>query len=292
MPNPISTLHFFQHRRLLFFTMHQKEQAIAEQLKAHFQLDCIIPPGIQTDCFGTFSGEIPRPGSQEEAALAKMDAAIQQFPDETIFLVSEGAFYPHPDSPFVTVNTELLFLRDLQLNLTIKAWHTSLETRARTAFILPNTNWDSLLDSFEFPTYGIVLSRWEDNKQVAVVKDLLNVGSVSTQVQSWQQQFPQAKIQISHDLRAHRNPLRMAQIEQAGQKLIQQMKQACPTCGLPGLSPIDIQRGLPCAACYRPTRLVKSITYRCAASCGYETAQPPEDAPAAADPMHCDYCNP
>ena len=281
----------FASRRILFFTMHEKERAVAPVLQQHWGIECVVPPSINTDSFGTFSGEIPRVGTQLDAAEAKLRAASEQFPQEDAYLVSEGAFYPHPDSPFITVNTELLVLWDKKNNLRIPAWHTSLDTRARTQTIHRPEEIKSLLESFDFPTYGVLLSCLDHGKLIDVVKDVQRADDFVDRFLQWKETNPKLTIQISHDLRAHRNPTRMAHIEETARELVQHMNRICPNCGQPGFTPVGVVRGLPCGLCAMPTRMVRAIQYRCS-SCGYETEQPPEDAPAAADPMYCDQCNP
>lgn len=281
----------FSSRRLLLFTMHEKERAVAPALQQHWGIQCVVPTGINTDLYGTFSGEIARVGSQEHAAEAKLAAASQQFPEEDFLLVSEGAFYPHPDSPFITVNTELLLLWDKRHDLRIRAWHTSLDTRARTQVLQREDEIASTLEAFSFPDFGVVLSRMDQEVLIESKKDFSDPEELKRCFRTWKQQFPQHLIRLSHDLRAHRNPLRMAHIEQTAKELMQHMNRICPNCDLPGFTPVAAIRGLRCAVCAMPTRVTRAIQFRCS-SCSHETEQPPEHAPAAADPMYCDRCNP
>ncbi|MEZ5786523.1 MAG: hypothetical protein R3D62_08665 [Xanthobacteraceae bacterium] len=52
-------------------TMHGKEVAIAPALRERLGLIVEVAEGIDTDRLGTFTGEIPRAGTIEEAAIAK-----------------------------------------------------------------------------------------------------------------------------------------------------------------------------------------------------------------------------
>ena len=82
---------------------------------------------------------------------------------------------------------------------------------------------------------------------------------------------------LETDMRAHCNPTRRVAIRQLAFRLVRKVASECPACGAPGL-------GL-------ATRLVLGEVMGCAA-CSHTESRPRRDGREAADPMHCDDCNP
>ena len=70
--------------------------------------------GYDTDQLGTFTRDIPRPGSQLEAARrkARMGMSLSGLP---VGLASEGSFAPDPFTGMFTWNVEMLVLIDDRL---------------------------------------------------------------------------------------------------------------------------------------------------------------------------------
>lgn len=58
-------------RRAVLATMHGKEAAVTPMLSARLGLAIEVPVGIKTDRLGTFTGEVARPGTMLETAIAK-----------------------------------------------------------------------------------------------------------------------------------------------------------------------------------------------------------------------------
>lgn len=98
-------------------TMHFKELALSDTF-AKLGIHIKVPKSIDTDSFGTFTGEIPRYGSMIDAARAKAIAAARLIGCD-VGLGSEGAYGPHPFVPFVPVGKELLVWHDLRSGLDI-----------------------------------------------------------------------------------------------------------------------------------------------------------------------------
>ena len=71
----------FRGRLAVLATMHRKEQAIAPVLEEALGLQVEVPPGLDTDRFGTFTREVPRPGTQLATARLKAQAALAAVPE-------------------------------------------------------------------------------------------------------------------------------------------------------------------------------------------------------------------
>jgi len=279
---------FFRNRTVLLVSMHQKEVAIAPLLQEAFGMQVFVSEGIDTDCLGTFSGEIPRAGTQLEAAQEKVRQGREKYPQAEIILASEGAFHPHPDSPFITINQELLLLHDFRLGLEISGSHGTLNNNA--ASLTSNSVHEILSFAIRagFPETGILL---KSTDSTIIHKNLLNPQELGAVAETLLGLAPGASIIAETDLRAHRNPLRMENIRMATKTLIGNMLSECPQCGIPGFSKSERVPGLPCEACGMPTRLPKADIWLCR-KCGVEEERKPSEGKEYCDPMYCDFCNP
>lgn len=103
--------HPYRGRWAAIATMHGKERAIAPVLCRWFDMAVTTAPGVDTDAFGTFTGEISRQGTMLDAARAKARIAIART-GAPIGIGSEGAFGPDPEVPLVVSGRELLLLRE------------------------------------------------------------------------------------------------------------------------------------------------------------------------------------
>ena len=108
----------YRDETFVFATMHAKERAVARPFSRWLGAAVTVAPGIDTDAFGTFTGEIVRQGTMLDAARAKALAAIKATGLE-LGLGSEGSFGPHPAVPFIASGTEVLLCQDRKRGLEI-----------------------------------------------------------------------------------------------------------------------------------------------------------------------------
>ena len=101
----------YRGRRLALLTQHGKERVIAPALES--ALGCTVERahGFDTDLLGTFTRDVPRAGSQLEAARRKAELAIE-LTGADAGLGSEGSVDRHPMLGFVDRNVELIVLVD------------------------------------------------------------------------------------------------------------------------------------------------------------------------------------
>ena len=57
--------------RIALGTMHAKERALAKPFARILGAELVVPHDIDTDAYGTFTGETPRAGTMLDAARAK-----------------------------------------------------------------------------------------------------------------------------------------------------------------------------------------------------------------------------
>lgn len=261
-------------------TRHGKERVIAPAFAAATGLAVTVPPGVDTDALGTFTGEVARPGSMRDTARVKarrgMEAAGLPFG-----IASEGSFGPHPVVPFLAAGRELMIFIDDMHGIEVVEEAVSESTNFAALDLVPGADVERFLVRVGFPQHALVL-RWGE-RVITGIDTRDQLASLLS--------FCTGAARIETDMRAHLNPTRMAEIGKLGVMLARRMATLCPACAAPGFGPVRREAGLPCGDCETPTPLVKSIVSGCAL-CGHETCIPRPDGRTAASPAECPECNP
>lgn len=272
-------------------TMHEKERVIEPILRDELGLIIELAKGVNTDQFGTFSREIGRSGSQLEAARAKIAAGFACVPTARFGFASEGSFGPHPYIPFLPIGRELLVMVDRESGIEIIGHDTSPETNFAHAVV---RDFESALDFAQrigFPEHGLIVSGCRDEMpapDIFLKKDITDTKTLKSVIEEACARFGVAFVES--DMRAHRNPTRMAAIERATRDLVRRFRSQCPNCGYRGFDVIERVPGLPCGWCGVPTQVIKAELLICQ-SCGYQQQRSVATAPTA-DPSLCNGCNP
>jgi hypothetical protein len=294
--------HPFANKKILLASQHRKEEAIAKPIKQYLQSELVIFP-FDTDQFGSFTGEIPRPGAQRETLIKKAKAAANQY-GYSYVIASEGSFGPHPAMPWVPAGLEMVCFYDTSQDRVIveSAWSSTTNYAqfywdARVMDKTPDAMdaLDAFLRQVGFPSHGLVLKVC-DTKQAAGVVLAKGIQDPA----QWQTLFAAARkkyanLKIETDMRAHLNPTRMTQIANLAEQLVQRLVCLCPQCEAPGFGERSLTGHLPCASCQAPTRIAAYECLRCDC-CQAKTMTPRHDstnpADSMADPRYCDFCNP
>jgi hypothetical protein len=282
-----SVLQWFTGRRLAIATMHGKEKVLAEPLEKALGVHCVLPEPFDTDRFGTFSGEVERPGDADFTLRLKCRAAMEATNCD-LALASEGSFGPHPMLPFAAVGEERLFMTDRLHGLEIGVRSLSGSTNFQHAEI---TDWPALqafAKSAGFPEHGLILS--------GVIEGEMKVFKGLAQTEHLESAFRALitgsdTIAVQTDMRAMHNPTRMLAIARLCDELLERILSICQGCSRPGFGERHYQRGLACAWCGTPTERLLSIETRCS-HCGHAEIQLYPDGVEAADPGNCPHCNP
>lgn len=278
---------FFRGRQLIVATMHGKEAAIAPVLERELGVQVVPFRGLDTDRFGTFSGEVGRVSDPLETARAKGNAAALLYPGALV-VASEGSFGPHPSGFFLPCDDEVLLLMDVEHTLEIHTRILSTETNfAGAAF----TEMRPLMDfaaTVGFPAHGLILKRDRDSI-AGMVKGIVAADQLRSEAENFLHRY--GGVFVETDMRACFNPTRMKQIERAAVKLAAKANQICPQCKRPGFDVVSYRSGLPCELCGIPTRSILSVTRGCA-GCQHETEELYPDGKTTEDPVYCDHCNP
>jgi hypothetical protein len=267
--------------------MHEKERAIRPPFESllGFQIEVGL---LNTDALGTFTGEIERSLAPRECAKKKCLNALLAHAKQ-IGIANEGSFVPHPVIPFVSVDYEIFFFTDLEIGFELCISKMFTETNFAGASF---SEFDSILEfarKTRFPSHALIVrpNLWEDKKVcfkgIQSIEDLYNAFEKSRFVSS------DKKVWIETDMRAHKNPTRMAQLEKLAIEMAQRLATPCPICSIPGWGPVDRIRGLFCAGCGAETKLIKAIIWGCC-RCSHKESIPVD--PPLAEPQYCPICNP
>ena len=267
-------------QRVCLLTRHAKAPAVAPALAAAGYVlevvDC-----FDTDSLGTFSGEVERQGDMRDAALAKARLACE-LGGSRYGLGSEGAF---GGDPFLGVSgwgRELLVWWDAEAGYAVEGFVQGPETNWQT---LEATDLDAaqrFVEQAGFPGHGVIVGRpgeaWFD-------KACNDADAVMARVREGLAAGP---VMLQTDMRAHRNPTRLAMIARAASALASRLSTPCPACAAPGFGPAESIPGAPCEACGAPTRLPRAERWACP-RCAHQQERP---LALRASPERCDLCNP
>ena len=287
LPSPTHIEHPFKGETVLFATKHGKEHIIAPLLHA-IGIEC-MKAEIDTDQFGTFSGEVERTGSVRETLRKKIQTAAQTYPNTRLILASEGSFGPHPILGFIPTDLESLLLWDRKNNLEIYAEHLHTNPVHAEQALGPSEDFREALKHLGFPDHGVIVH--PENSLTPIFKGLHNEYDVAQAMLECFASSTKAKVILTSDLRANHNPTRRLAILQAGQVLLEKLNTFCPACSYPGFA---IKRGVPgllCLACGEPSQAPKAVLLACVA-CDYTEEKERPDGQQGLNPDECEFCNP
>ena len=269
-------------------TMHGKAAAIAPPL-TRLGITLVVPEGLDTDRFGTFTGETPRAGTMEEAARAKARAAIA-VTGLSVGIASEGAYGPHPAIPFIPYGRELILWRNEMTGQEIVEWLGDNGPTYDHAEADQIGKLEGFLASIDFPRTALIVAP-AGLRDRPVAKGVADHVALAQAIAAAAAASPEGLAFVQTDMRAHMNPRRMAMIGQLAARLAARLAQTCPACHAPGWGLLRVETGLPCTWCDGPTLLVKADVHGCTL-CRHEVVQPRVNGPSVADPGQCPACNP
>ena len=280
-------LQLFEGRSLVIATMHHKEKVMAPILEKELQVSCSLVSGLNTDIFGTFSGEIERKKSPLETVRSKALAALDKS-SETLVVASEGSFGPHPSSMFLPANEEIVILIDIKHNIEIIGKHFTLDTNFRNSSISSLNELETFLEEIGYPEQGVVIKFSESNTKSKILKGFSSYEEIKRKVA--RALLNKTEVIAETDMRAMMNPTRMKAIEHATLNLIKNIKSLCPRCNAPGFVVKEYIPGLPCEMCHLPTKKPKAYIFHCD-KCEFELKRL-EEKVHYEEAMFCDFCNP
>jgi hypothetical protein len=256
----MEALEFFKNRKIAIATKHEKEKILKPLLKAALNVDSIVPQNFDTDIFGTFTREKKRTGNQLEAARKKAFAAMK-VTGLDLAIASEGSFDAYAPMPFITSNFELVLLIDAKNKIEVRGHSRTLETNMAHICVSSVPEAITFAQSVGFPEHGVIIRKNEDSKKM--FKEVLTWNEFKSVCRSMIDESEDGTLFLETDMRAHRNPTRMKNIELAVKDLIQNIQSTCPQCGIFGFVPVEIAGYLVCDSCGSDTDIPGKYIYKC-----------------------------
>lgn len=280
----------FEYRVALIATMHGKDKVIGPLLQKA-GLTPVLAPGLNTDRFGTFTGEIPRKGTMLDAARAKAEVALGRS-DYDLAIASEGSFGPHPRVPFLAGNQEIVLLLDRRNGIELVGRYMTSVTNFGHQVVATLEEAFAFAENVGFPAHGLIVrDHHEPNEGSVVAKGVVSRDALVGAVTEALQRSPGGMIVIQTDMRALCNPTRLAAISMATQDLLAKLRSLCPKCHFPGFDAVDSLPGLPCEECQRPTERPIALVLACI-RCHFREQRRFPQAKSRARVVHCLHCNP
>jgi hypothetical protein len=279
---------FFQNKLLSIATMHSKEKVIGPLLSKNLGLTVTSPDFLNTDIFGTFTREKKRKGTPLETAIIKASSVFKD-KDVDLGVSSEGSFTTHPAMPQVSLSEELVVLIDKERSMLIYGSYASSNVGLQGEYVYDIAGALELAKKYNFPSHGVIL-RKSKNSKYGLFKDIKTEDEL---IEICRNKFKSPftrKLFLETDMRAHRNPTRMINIEKATNSLVEKAKIFCPKCNIPGFGTYSYTLGLECKICNKPTKVEKYRINGCK-SCNHSTEIEIEPGNKA-DPLYCEFCNP
>lgn len=265
-------------------TKHHKEKILGPIFAQELNMHLVVPKDFDSDVFGTFTGEIERPFSQEITAYKKAEAALKDSA-HSIAVSSEGSYNPHPFLSNATVHTEIVALVDAARGLQIKGTHTAVIETPLVQSVSNNKELRQTLRRLKAHNHSAIV-RAQDANGLTIIKDL-SLEQIADNSRQYFTRF--GTFWLEEDLRFHKNPKRSPAIKKAAHDLIDKIRQVCPNCGQPGFVSQRASGNYPCALCQRPTSLPALKHLYCGA-CRHTDIKPFEHFTISAS--YCDHCNP
>lgn len=284
MKNPEKSIYKGSAASLL--TQHGKEKVIAPLLAS--ALDCRVMrvTGFDTDQLGTFTRDIPRPGTQLEAARQKARIGME-LAKLTLGLASEGSFGVDPYTGMFPWNVEMVIWLDDTMGIEV----VGVASAAPRLAHLLTSDWNeakTFAHAAGFPGHGLtVRPQHQDDQRIR--KGITDWKSLHEAFHSACEEAANHCVFLENDLRAHMNPTRMEVIVHATRDLAHKLCTLCPVCNTPGFQVVERVSGLPCEDCGAPTRNTRADIHGCS-RCGHRVTV--ECLEKAAPAGHCDFCNP
>ncbi len=275
----------FAGRKLVIATHHQKEKAIGPVVEKELGFSCFVPEGLNTDAFGTFSGEVERKSDPLSTAREKCLKAMSLSGCDA-GIASEGSFGPHPGLIFIPADEEWLIFMDKKYQLEITVRDISTETNFKQKDIHTEEELLAFAQEAQFPSHGLIL-RPAKNQIAPIHKGIHEEEHLLRAFHELLREY--GSVYAETDMRAMHNPSRMKVIGQLTGKLVQKIRSRCPACGTPGFGIEKALKGLPCSRCGLPTASIRSYLWQCT-RCNYEQEVPHQKTEE--DPMYCSFCNP
>lgn len=272
-------------KKVALATKHGKLAQIAPAFETlrDWQIELVE---IDTDVYGTFSGEVPRLLTPRDAAIEKARAgALHAGYDFGI--ASEGSIGPHPQIPFINSDFEIMAFVDLKNDFALVEMLVSPQVQAYASTVNRDTNLDDVIAKLDLPIHAanvVVTISGERHfiKGIHVPEKFRRVVADALD--------QSATVEVENDFRAMSSPSRQANIGALAEKLAARIGSHCPACNQIGWGSSGFEYGLPCSGC---SEIVASVAHSEKLGCvSCDHTELRYLGRASVDPARCELCNP
>ncbi|WP_395693417.1 DUF6671 family protein [Nocardioides sp.] len=270
-------------------TRHRKTPLLARALGGPGGLRLRTVP-VDTDAFGTFTGDVTRTGTAVETAVAKARCGVR-VAGHPVGLASEGSFAPHPVVGFVTHQVEQVVLVDVRTDLVVVG-RAEAPAPWAGSWVAEDPEDVRALGELLAGSGQRLVVRPDDpvaaGRGIGVTKGIERADDLGGAVELAVAASGTGRARVETDLRAHVCPRRHPVLLGAARDLAVRLRTRCVSCGSPGFGRNGTVPGAPCAWCARPTAEPLARVDSCpACELRVETA-----VGRPADPGRCSHCNP
>lgn len=199
---------------------------------------------VDTDVFGTFSGEIERVGTPLETAVKKARVGIETT-GNPFAIASEGSVGPDPIYGFINANIETMVFVDNELEIQVHETIKSNEIVAFTTTTL-KTDLGLFLKKADFPNHALIV---KPQHGIGAIKGIRTLQELEEAILRSRDASSDGEAIIESDLRAMSSPSRQKNISTVALKLVQRLSMTCPDCQTPGWGRKSFIRGVECSQC-------------------------------------------
>jgi hypothetical protein len=273
-------------KRIALATKHGKMNQIAPWFDALPEYKLEIAE-IDTDIFGTFSGEIARAQTPRETAIAKARAGADLLAAE-FGLASEGTIGPHPQMPWINSDHELLALVSQDGEIVLVETYLSTDIHAHAEMVLPGVDIETLTKKLDFPNHAAIVTGVIEGQSFAY-KGITESSALSSALERLFSSRA-TDVKVETDFRAMFSPSRQLNISKCAERLVQRIASNCPECNQIGWGRIGYEYGVNCRECLSLVNSVPNSARLGCVSCDYSETESLEVDFVTAS--RCDYCNP
>lgn len=294
--------HPYFYKTISLTTKHKKSSALALPLRAGVGL-LVEEVEVDTDIFGTFTGEIERKGSAIETAIKKARHGMRKT-SSSLGLASEGSFGAHPLIPFIAGCEETIVLVDDVNGFHVSETITSTKTNFGCYEAASIDDVEEFLQHAKFPSHALIVRPNQPNarfiKKIGrlfgisppdITKGIQDRNSLKLAIDTCKTFSNDGLARVETDMRAHMNPTRMRVLRELGIKLARRLRSRCTECGCPGFGRSSVSGFLNCSECQCASEYPLHEVHSCP-RCQYSKTLPRSDGVTSIDPMYCQRCNP
>ena len=271
-------------------TKHGKGKIVSRVFYAAMGAMVRVPPALDTDLFGTFTGEVPRPGPPRQTAVKKARLGMQ-IAGEPLGTASEGSFGPHPHFPWISSDHELVVFLDDELGMELSESFFTTDTNFGHCSVANSQVMESFLERALFPSHALIVRPNDSFCPKTILKGITDPAALQTAILKSASLSGDGRAHVETDMRAHLNPTRQKAIRRVTFRLARRIVSPCPACAAPGWGREDVTPGLPCVECGSSTDLVRFEVFRCW-RCSHSAELERSDGRCYAEARDCPRCNP